>query len=215
MCLECTATQHMLIAVEANTSDEAFKAFGVQERLMPAEWAMRNTSYLNRMSFCIRHVPRPWKSNSTVQRGRRRHVQEASGRWRTRLAGKEKEILSVQKSNSPETSGGFSDFEMSWLDPREIHQTVHCQVCISTPWIWRRLAWLHHARPCSHAVFRFIAWPGPSHCGICICKILQSCILNYDCHCITHLDIATLYRSILIFQPFRFAGGCWHPQRLG
>jgi len=27
----------MLIAVEANTSDEAFKAFGVQERLMPAE----------------------------------------------------------------------------------------------------------------------------------------------------------------------------------
>lgn len=40
--------------------------------------------------FCIRHVPRPWKSNSTVQPGRRRHVQEASGRWRTRLAGKEK-----------------------------------------------------------------------------------------------------------------------------
>ena len=35
MRLECTAMQHMLIAVEANTSDEAFKAFGVQERLMP------------------------------------------------------------------------------------------------------------------------------------------------------------------------------------
>lgn len=40
--------------------------------------------------FCIRHVPWPWKSNSTVERGRRRHVQEAPGRWRTRLAGKEK-----------------------------------------------------------------------------------------------------------------------------
>lgn len=107
--------------------------------------------------FCIRHVPRPWKSNSTVQRGRRRHVQEAPGRWRTRLAGKEKEILSVQTSNSPGTSGGFSDFEMSWLDPREIHQTVQCQVCISTPWIWRRLGWLHHTRPCSHLQSRSVS----------------------------------------------------------
>ena len=154
MCLECTATQHMLIAVEANTSDEAFKAFGVQERLMPAEWAMRNTSYLNRMSFCIRHVPGPWKSNSTVQRGRRRHVQEASGRWRTRLAGKEKEILFSSKKAIPQK-------------PQEVSRILRCRDWIherSTRLCIARSAFLHlefgegshdftTQEPCSHAVF--------------------------------------------------------------
>ena len=212
MCLECTATQHMLIAVEANTSDEAFKAFGVQERLMPAEWAMRNTSYLNSLSFCIRHVPRPWKSNSTVERGRRRHVQEASGRWRTRLGKRNSISSNKQFPRNLRRFLGFWDVVIgSTRDPPDcaapgLHfYTLNLEKARMT----------HHTRPCSHAVFRFIAWPGPRHCGICICKILQSCILNYDCHCITHFDITTLYRSILIFSPFRFAGGRWHPQRLG
>lgn len=133
----------------------------------------------------------------SVQRGRRRHVQEASGRWRTRL-GKRNSISS--KKQFQETSGGFSDFVTffsicgdavmgSTRDPHCAVPGLHFYTLnLEKAWM---TSW-HNA------------WPGPRHCGICICKIPQSCILNHDCHCISHLDIKILYRSSWIFQPNLF-----------
>ena len=67
------------------------------------------------------------RTNSTVQTGRRRHVQEASGRWCTRRAGRE--ILSVQKNNS-KVLRRFLRFclfvQMSW-DPRAIHRLYNAR----------------------------------------------------------------------------------------